>query len=613
MLKVVGASWYKTKIGSLIVLTAIILSLGALFIIDMERPTFDGTFCATVYWTKMSGYRVEFWGQQNDLASVPLGVARICYKDTIFENGWSQIEIETNHAYPDRIQATGAGILEGALTWKSIYHQWTNTINAHCSKDDDAEDFCAWVRKTLLKSYESVRKQAELNADHDHYWYQIQLFYYQLEGLEFGWRKGIKRSALKRSRLEIPPEDFLLMNAGADLRDLRIYYDRVIMGRPSPANNDVRSSMLLNIHEENGIIKLQMGHSAAKSYSLMLRIVKKYKFNYHFSRDHKSHVIPGSNIIFSGYPGVLASTDDFYKISGRHGHLIVAGVGIVNRNSELWHQLDLRMNVILSARAMAANRLAYNGRSWSRIMAKDPGTGAKQWLISDRKILRHLITTRKAAEFTEKSPIPPAMETQTVKMSTYKPFEESAQQDGQIKTDFETQGLVWLVDQLPGRLYAEDVTEALYKFGTIFCNGTPYFNATAELSQVQELKEKNIPQKFTDLDDIGLFLRQRASRGDLHEDDPRAYGNIDLKLYSETNSGDVEFHAISGPISLPTKEYTFDAFTAVADDPNASPKSMNLVKPAEPFRWSDSNLPVKHDGHPDAWNFDKMSPKWAWQ
>ncbi|XP_059615457.1 putative phospholipase B-like lamina ancestor [Phlebotomus argentipes] len=608
MLKVVGASWYKTKIGSLIVLAAIILGLGALFIIDMERPTFDGTFCATVYWTKMSGYRVEFWGQQNDLDSIPLGVARICYKDTIFENGWSQIEIETNPVYSDRIQATGAGILEGALTWKSIYYQWTNMINAQCLKDDDSMAFCAWARKILLKNYESVRKQAELNADHDHYWYQIQLFYYQLEGLEFGWRKGIKRSALKRSRLEIPPEDFLLMNAGGDLRDLRIYYDRVMMGRSSDANKDVRSSMLLNISEENGIIKLLVGHSAAKSYSLMLRIVKKYKFNFHFSRDAKSHVVPGSNIIFSGYPGVLSSTDDFYKISGRHGHLIVAGVGIVNKNPALWHQLDLRKNVILSARAMAANRLAYNGRSWSRVMAKDPGTGAKQWLVSDRKILRHLITTRKAAEFAEKSPVP-RVETQTVKMSTYQPFEEGSQEGVQIRPDVETRGLVWLVDQLPGRLYAEDVTETLYQQGTIFCNGTPYFNATIELSLVEQENEKPIPRNFTDLDDVGLFLRQRANRGDLSEENPKAYGNIDLKLYAETNSGDMEFHAISGPISLPIKEYTFNAFTVSSDDP----KTLNLVKHAEPFRWSDSNLPEKHAGHPDAWNFDKMSPKWAWK
>ncbi|GAB0093379.1 Phospholipase B-like [Sergentomyia squamirostris] len=611
MLKVVGASWYKTKIGSMIVLTAALLALGTLFIIDMERPTYDGTFCATVYWAKMTGFRVEFWGQQTDFDSIPLGVARICYKDTIFENGWSQIEIETNSAYSDRIQALGAGILEGALTWKSIHNQWTNTINAQCSRDEDSVAFCEWVRQELRENFDKIKEQADLNADHDHYWYQIQLFFHQLDGLEFGWRKGVKRSALKRSRLEIPTEDFLLMNAGADLRDLRIYYDRVLMNRPSPANKDGRSSMLLNIFEENGIIKLLIGHSAAKPYSLMLRIVKKYKFHYHFSRDPKSHIVPGSNIIFSGYPGVLASTDDFYKISGHHGHLIVAGVSILNRNVELWKKLDLSRNVFLCARVMAANRLAYNGRSWSRVMAKNPGTGAKQWLISDRRILRHLITTKKV--LVNKYP---TIETQTVKMSTYQPYEDTSREKSQVKSDSETRGLVWLVDQLPGRLYAEDVTETLYSHGTIFCNGTAFFNATAELSQVQEQNHQKIPHNFTDLDGIGLFLRQRAIRGDLHEEDPKAYGNIDLKLYSETNSGEMEFHAISGPVSLPTKDYTFNAFTASADDTTSSTtdfKPSNLVKRVEPFRWSHSNLDEKHAGHPDAWNFEKMSPKWAWQ
>jgi len=34
-----------------------------------------------------------------------------------------------------------------------------------------------------------------------------------------------------------------------------------------------------------------------------------------------------------------------------------------------------------------------------------------------------------------------------------------------------------------------------------------------------------------------------------------------------------------------------------------------------PFKWSQMS-PVEegggHEGHPDEWNFDKVSPKWAW-
>lgn len=38
---------------------------------------------------------------------------------------WAQIEIETQRSYEDWVQAYGAGIIEGSLTWHQIYNQWT--------------------------------------------------------------------------------------------------------------------------------------------------------------------------------------------------------------------------------------------------------------------------------------------------------------------------------------------------------------------------------------------------------------------------------------------------------------------------------------------------------
>lgn len=87
MLKVVGASWYKTRLSTYILLGALILAVCGLFLAEMERPTFDGTYCATAYWTRRTGLRVEYWGQVNDLSLVAKGAARTCYKDTTLENG----------------------------------------------------------------------------------------------------------------------------------------------------------------------------------------------------------------------------------------------------------------------------------------------------------------------------------------------------------------------------------------------------------------------------------------------------------------------------------------------------------------------------------------------
>lgn len=47
----------------------------------------DGIYSATVLWNHKRGYRIDFWGQGNDLNAVPLHVARAYYKTEIFEHG----------------------------------------------------------------------------------------------------------------------------------------------------------------------------------------------------------------------------------------------------------------------------------------------------------------------------------------------------------------------------------------------------------------------------------------------------------------------------------------------------------------------------------------------
>lgn len=58
------------------------------------------------------------------LKEVPKGVARICYKGASSDADWPHMEIESDGAYSDRVQAFSAGILEGSLLWKSIFQQW---------------------------------------------------------------------------------------------------------------------------------------------------------------------------------------------------------------------------------------------------------------------------------------------------------------------------------------------------------------------------------------------------------------------------------------------------------------------------------------------------------
>jgi Phospholipase B len=347
--------------------------------------------------------------------------------------------------------------------------RFRSTINSECEKDEESQNFCVWLRDTLSKNYANIKEMANAKGQHDHYWHQVGLFYHQLDGLEVGWRRGVKRS---RSGLEIPQEDFLLLNAAADMKDLRAYYRKVMNIEANDANYDT-DSMLLRIVHENDQMRVLMGHSSDGQYQKMLRMQKKYRFRYHFSPDLKTHVVPGQSIAFTGYPGGLASTDDFYLIKGKQAKLTVMGVTLEHKNTSLWNKMDLDNSVMFSARVMTANRLAHSGRSWSRVFSRNPTSGAKQWVIVNLKSMNGYFAANERDEDNE-TDLPTTM-------GSKKEVVDDESSEKMLKMDIgpaplESHGLVWVVDQLPGRLHAEDMTEEVMGSGGYwFSTGKPFF------------------------------------------------------------------------------------------------------------------------------------------
>lgn len=693
MLKVVGASWHKTRIGSYILIGALMLAVAALFLADMERPTYNGTYCATTYWARNSGYRLEFWGQRNDLDQVAKGVVRACFRDSILTNGWSQLELESQSSYTDTVQAYAAGIMEGALTWHNIYMHWSNTIDAVCSKDEESEEFCDWLRGLITTNVDTVKKMADMKGKHDYYWYQIALFYDQLDGLEIGFRKGVKRS---RMDYEIPKQDFLLMNAAVDIRDLKIYYTNFLMENSGLKPDPAKGIMLLKLLKSpNGLSKILLGHTSDGSYSSMLRMVKKYTLRYHLSaenarvtapgkdvEDQERFVVPGTNIVFTGYPGVLASLDDFYVINGRRQHrLVAAGVKMESEHVNLWRKIDLVRSVSLAPRVMAANRLGHSGRSWARYFSRNPSTGVKQWLVIDMS--RFVANNETEVELLTASPNSDVVDRSVEDNDITTTLEQDAasgdeaqrvvtkRMEDYVDDDFKGQpsatrqvrmvtvpkspeepvtaaetghafgtGMFWVVDQLPGRLHAEDITEKIVSDGYWLTNGVPYFKeglgieqANTNATNTSSTTMEKILQNITDLETLARFFRQSAYRGDLDQDEPAAFGNIDLKMYTETADGTVHFRAYSGPLYDPARSTTgqaakrsivkseqlqqpaafSDPKSAEGKDAGATSTSSSSTVASHPFDWS-RILPfeVRHQGHPDVWDFEHITPEWAW-
>lgn len=606
------------------------LAFGSFFIADMDRPTYSGTYCATAYWARNSGFRVEFWGQRDDLEEVPQGAVRACFKHGLMESGWSQLELESQPEYPDNIQAFAAGMLEGALTWNNIYLHWSNTIEAECNRDEQSEEFCHWLRRIISTNVETVKKMAEMKEKNDHYWYQVGLFFDQLDGLEFGFRKGVRRSRMDH---EIPMEDFLLMNSAVDIRDLKAYYMNFLDSESGLEVEPNKGMMLLKLVQSvTGKVNIMLGHTSDGSYTSMLRMMKKYTLNYHFSEESSvERVVPNTNIVFTGYPAVLASLDDFYMLSGKQHRMVVAGIKIENDNLNLWTKIDLVRSVSLAPRVMACNRLAHSGRVWSKYFARSPSTGAKQWLLVDLKRLnRGIELTDESAEAEEMLLSHAEYDDPRAAAKTHTDY---------VEIDFEgivrkmtsigkisDGGLFWVVDQLPGRLHAEDMTEQIVRDGYWLGTGVPTFEELADIGQVktngtdsqQHSIQEKILNNITDLEGLAKFIRQSAYRGDLDQQHPTAFGNIDMKLFEETNAsnGTGIFQAYSGPLYDPiadgqaVKRSVENDGDGEGDAISAAGAKKQRVKP---FDWDAAKkLEAPHQGQPTLWNFGRQSPKWAW-
>lgn len=133
-----------------------------------------------------------------------------------------------------------------------------------CGANENTEKFCEWLRDVVDQNYGALKKQFEerLSTHMDSYWYQIYLFYQQLEGIEFGWRYGLKRSNLRRSGLEIPLTDLLILNLGADVKVLENYYLQMTQLEPDELSFRKRlpQTVVLNIDNGTDQIKLSLEH-----------------------------------------------------------------------------------------------------------------------------------------------------------------------------------------------------------------------------------------------------------------------------------------------------------------------------------------------------------------
>ena len=373
------------------------------------------------------------------------------------------------------------------------------------------------------------------------------------------------------------------MNIFGDLEDL----EQAMAAKSGQESHHVTGSgscsALIKVLDGNKDI--YASHDTWNSYQSMLRILKKYTLNYHYT-PKSSKVVPGQSMSFSSYPGVIYSGDDFNVINSG---LCVIETTIGNNNKDLWKYVKPRGGVLEGIRATVANRLSRNGYHWSKIFARyNSGTYNNQWMVLDYKL--------------------------------FKPGKA-------LKNN-----TLWVLEQIPGLIHHEDVTQVLRDQGYWPSYNTPYFkdvfNNSGGPAMVAKFGDwfsyektpraqifKRDQGKIRDIDSMTKMMRYNnyrkdplsrcdctppysaenaiSARNDLNPKNGtypfgalghRSHGGTDMKLTSWRMFLKQEFVAIGGP--------TFDDLPA--------------------FRWSEQDFEkdTPHFGHPDLWKFGPVRHQW---
>lgn len=306
---------------------------------------------------------------------------------------------------------------------------WQNTVDGYCDgKEKLCEKIVQFVHENSRWVHNKIKAHNEKGTNP--YWHQLSLIYDQLEGLE----KGYEVSPMPK----LPHGDIFWMNIFGDLEDLEQALD--IKGEFANKTRLLGSgscSALIKILPGNE--DLYVAHDTWNSYQSMLRMLKKYDFGFHWTTGKKGsqRLVPGKVLTFSGYPGVVYSGDDFTLSSAG---LAITETTIGNSNKDLWPLVKPHGVVLEGFRSMIANRLSKHGKTWAKIFARrNSGTYNNQWMIVDYK--------------------------------TFKP-----------KKTLPKQGLLWILEQLPGHIHMEDLTQVLTSKSYWPSYNTPYYKDIFNMS-----------------------------------------------------------------------------------------------------------------------------------
>ena len=338
--------------------------------------------------------------------------------------------------------------------------------------------------------------------------------------------------------------DILVLHYSAEIEDIYSKYNDSHKQTKYPNHCTSLVKIL-----DNGL-DLFAAHTTWSDYLYMLRIAKTYILNY--------HSIVSKTVYTTSYPGVIVSFDDYY--------LTDQGLVIMETSNNIYNQSlyqKLSVNTVpYWIRTTVANRMTDNGLDWCNYFSLyNSGTYNNQWQVID-----------------------------------YKRFATDA-----------TNGLLYVLEQIPGEVHFEDLSGLLAKQKYFPSYNVPFFPSIYNTSGYGEMYEKYGDEYSYQSNPRANILRQRQSdvvdlkslfwliRYNDYQSDPYSLGDAcnsvaarcDLNLVGSMPFGAIDAKMTSSLLAP-------EGITYIVSGPT------NQNQPV--FRW-DSWPNITHTGQPNIFDF----------
>ena len=542
------------------------------FVYSSSEPLEDEQIITNLYYNKETGMCTI--GETHFIDENAIAYA--IYNNSYERTGWDFLAIATydkkDSKYDDSDKAYAMGYLEGYITKERIYTFYKNVI--HYAFHEVDLQIPKNVKEFFNKNIDYMEKNSLEKKDSDPYWEHVYYIYRQLKGLYDGYNNNVENEK------KLSFYEFVLLPGAGDVEDIVMsLYSENLPNFKNMKIEEFKSFFLLHSHC-SALIKLAddysdiwFGHNTWTTYNSMIRIFKEYHFISN-KRKEKS-----KTIVFSSYPAVLFSLDDFYFMDSNL--LVMETTNSIYDNN--LYKLIKPETLLTWVRAMVANRLAASAEDWTNIFQKEnSGTYNNQYMILDiNKIsLKNRKIPEKSLMIIEQ--IPGEVEINDVTEQLKNKYYWPSYNVPYSQKFYEKCGYKNLVENSFFYIYILDYNDC--SRAKIFEREQIKIKTTNDFKHL--LRYNNYQNDRISYNDPTLTI---ACRGDLAKNSTKCIGATDAKFVSvkELLEGKINAHIISGPTNEQQPTFSWSNTTCNSKNPD--------------MWW--------HEGIIDSWNFDWVDYK----